>query len=201
MISICVSDKRFWGIANELQRKMSLVTVPTSLLQGKIFIRMIAVRAEKDSDQSRRESFTIDVFRSWIQNGLRCGDCYSVSELVFDWCVMVLRICGLLSLIPFLTCEIFERANRFFPVFAGIMKFIRSRLGTQTPGIIQTLKDEMIKTGRNCQCRAHGMALMLLMEGKSGRVVLDLARFDEDCEESDQLVDQCSTELRGSLKQ
>jgi hypothetical protein len=195
MMSICVSDKRLWGIGNELQRKMLLVTFPTSLLQAKIFIKMIAVRAEKESDQTRRESFAIDVFRSWIRNGLKFSDCYSVADLVFDWCVIMLKICGLLKLIPFLTSEMFESANRFFPVFAGVVKFIRSRLGSQKPEMMQMLKDEMIKTGRNCQCRAHGMALMLVMAGKSVRMVLDLAKFDDDCKESDRLVEECSAEL------
>jgi hypothetical protein len=109
----------------------------------------------------------------------------------------MLKICGLLKLIPFLTCEMFESANRFFPVFAGIVKFITSRLGSQTSEIMQMLKDEMIKTGKKCQCRAHGMALMLVMEGKSRKVVLDLAKFDQDCEESNALVDQYSAKLGG----
>jgi hypothetical protein len=186
ILQLVLGQKQYVDVQRQLLEKTdTLLTTPPSVLLAKIYVKILAIRLEK-AGSGERESMAMAAFQDWVENSMPHSDCYSLSEVIFDWCGTVMRLRGLTGLSPYLTGELFRRGTRFFPVFVAVSKFIR-KLGGQAPETIADLKDDLAKTGAAMECQAHGIALRHVMDAKTRRVVLDLAACDVDSPESDAL--------------
>jgi hypothetical protein len=191
VIEATAGQDAYADVTKQLSAKSTVfLTAPPSIVLARLFVRLMAVQAGLLSTVEKRQTFMMNWFRDWIEKHFPQGDCYAVSEIVFDVCAAVLRVNGFAELLPFVTTEFFSRAPRFFPVFVGIAKFVRARMWKQYAEQRDKLVAALTDAGNAMQCRAHGCAIRIIAEVGMGKVALDLALFPADCEESDRIIER-----------
>jgi hypothetical protein len=170
LVCIAIGHELGLDIAEKLLAMTAgFVTSPPSILMTKIHAKIIGIRADKMPSEDRK-GFLMEWFRRRIGDMFGRTDCYSLSELVFDLCMTVLRVNGFSDLLPFLTAEVFTRAPRFFPVFVGVFEFVRMRISrSKFAHKVEELKDAMKLAGDAMECPGLAMRLMHDLESQVGR--------------------------------
>jgi hypothetical protein len=195
ILNLVIGHELYQDITEKLLGSISqLETSPPSVFLTKILIKLIIVRAEKMPREERR-GFVLGWFSGWVSS-VGKEDCYELSELVCEVCAAMLKVNGLTMMIPFLTRELLGYAPRFFPVFVGVSKFVKRRIvATKHVNRVPVLRNEFTVAGKEMRCRAHSMAMTLMVDG--GKIPIDLARFEEDCEESQRIIQELKVQERG----
>lgn len=197
--SVCLCIPQIIDLTNEsksladvkksmMARVNGLLTQPTSVFMSKIYLRVVAILAEKESNVREREKYVMSLAKKWLESGLAQRDSYRIDDIVYEWCATLLRYNGIDQLLPILTDELFRHCNRFFPVFVGAARFL-SKYTYQGGDQLEQVKQALLNaaTAMEKRCRVHAMALKL-MAGRTMKLALDLARYDMDCPESDRLI-------------
>jgi hypothetical protein len=174
-----------------LQIVDSLLSASTCLLLAKIYIRIATIRALRCPQGQDRPEFLLGVFRTWISRGAAEWDCYMLSDIIFDWCGALLKVLSFDELLPMVIQMLLRQPNRFFSVFAGVMKFVRSRMTNQSPEELEKLHQRLREAAKLVPRRVHAQAIVMLGYRDRSRMALDLARFDDDCDRSDDLLRTC----------
>jgi hypothetical protein len=186
VLSLVIGNELYRDIAGKLLAGVRrLETDPPSVFLTKLLVRVIVVRAERMAREERR-AFVLNWFSGWVSN-VGKEDCYELPELICEACGAMLKVNGLTAMVPFLRRELLGYAPRFFPVFVGVAKFVKRKVvRTKYAHKVEVLRNEFAMAGRAMRCRAHAMAMEMLVDG--GRTPIDLARFEEDCEESEVII-------------
>jgi hypothetical protein len=185
IVQLVLNQKQYAEVARQLLEKTdTFLTSPPSILLAKIYVKVLAIRIEK-APESDRDAMAMDAFRNWVEKRLPESDCYALSDLILDWCVTAVRLHGLGPLTSYLTSGLFVRGVRFFPVFVGVCKFLKTRINGQSPEVVETLKRELKAAAQAMECRAHGLALAHVLDGRNRKALLNLAAFDVDSPESE----------------
>jgi hypothetical protein len=171
MVELALNGDFHPDVTEKLLRISSeLITIPPTPLMTRIFIKILGIRAERLPREERKAAVM-----SWLGNSFVSVDCYSLSELVFELCVTLLRLLELAELLPVLANNVFHRCSRFFPVFVGVLKFTKHRLnGALLPVMAAELRRGLAAAAEP-GCAAHAKALALMLDPTQTRAALDLA--------------------------
>jgi hypothetical protein len=187
IVQFVIGQKQYVDVSKQLLDQMdALLTSPPSILLAKIYVKTLAIRLERVPPDERGTQ-ALSLFQDWVMNRLEESDSYVISDLIFDWCVTVLRVHAQADW-TCLTCGLFHRAPRFFPVFVALSKFVRTRFYDQKPEARPHLRDIFIAAAQSIPCRAHATAMRHLLDARIDKPLLDLASFGSDCPESDALA-------------
>lgn len=198
-LSLCVTQiielttgiKEFSHVRKAMiTRVRALLTRPSCVFLSKIYLMVVAVIAERTSNEQEREKYVLNLVKTWLKSGLAQRDSYGIGDIVYEWCATLSRYTGFSHLLRVLTQEIFKRCNRFFPVFVGVARFIKKFAVSHDSGQLEQIRTELlnVSTPMEKACKAHAMALRLLAGNNGMKTALDLAQFDHDCPESDKIL-------------
>ncbi|KAH0795408.1 hypothetical protein GPJ56_000621 [Histomonas meleagridis] len=167
-----------------------LKTSPGSPLLMSIYLKL---QEAITSHESSKEMYALNLITTWIENDIITCDCYGISKIIFEWCVYLCRNVYMSEFLPIVSIHFLESSNRFFPYFVGVAKFV-VKLAEQKRGKDE---EEQLRSVVMCaadkfeiKCKAHSTAITILAKGGDMKTALQLARFDCDCEKSNEIVEE-----------
>lgn len=152
----------------------------------KVFIDSLKEKYSQFNTGPVSEEIT-DKWLGWLQN-CKDYDCYNFSDQLSAWTNVSAIYSGIDTTLTNLSYQISIKAPRFFPAFVTIIKFIKE-YGLLDIKNESLLKDAMSNATLITQIRCHKAAFMLVAESIDNlKTALDLACFENDCEESDLIL-------------
>jgi hypothetical protein len=171
----------------------SLDTEPACMSLIVPALQMLRERAYKAETSREREAFVIEKVTHWFQRSARF-DCVSMPDVIYEWAKALQDTIGFAHASSFICYQLLKYVRRFFPVFATMARFVgKGSTSDDHDLVVQRLEEAAILN----QCRVHAVATILLAR-RRGRIACDLACFERDCEESDQILSG-NPELRDIL--
>lgn len=175
-------------ITTILQVMETLKTTPgNSFLMSK-YLKLLDVVT---SEEIEKETYAMNSVTTWLENGIINSDCYFSYNIIYDWCVYLYKNVYFTEFLPILTIHFIKYGNRFFPIFAGITKFIQTFLTQNTD---KDKKEQLLLSIQaaadmfEITCRAHGKAISLIPNKNMTKASLQLSLFDKDCEKSETIL-------------
>lgn len=141
-----------------------------------------------------------DGLLEWLRE---CHDFNSVyfSLYLYKWILMVSTLSGPQQALN-LACVAFPKyCNSFFPLFTAILAYLNEykvecqekektdpKEKVTINETFDMFKTLLISISATSTCKAHSYALQLLANEEHVKEALDLAQFDEDCDESNEII-------------
>ena len=192
IIELTTGSKDFVPVRQAMMTRVrALLTRPACVFLSKMYLMVVAVIAERTSNEREREKYVMNLVNQWLKRGLTQRDSYYAGEICYEWCATVSRYATFEQLLPLLTKNLFTNTNRFFPVFVGVARFIKKFASSHDDtDKVEQIRTELLNsaTAMESTCKAHAMALRLLAGKGPIQLATDLARFDRDCPDSDKLI-------------
>ncbi|OHT14401.1 hypothetical protein TRFO_15175 [Tritrichomonas foetus] len=167
---------------------------PCTAFLLKTYIKMIIARAEKIQPKAKQEYYVMEEMSSFMNNLQNQCDFYDLSSVICEWCSALNRFNGFTQLLPVMTDQIFRNSPRFFPVFVGVSLFLKKyKMACPNQELISRVNASFVGCGKQMTLihRAHGVAMQLLTDPSKMSLALDLASFEDDCPESDSILQNC----------
>jgi hypothetical protein len=146
-------------------------------------LQMLRERAYKALSAREREGFVTEKVTDWFQASARF-DCTAMADVIYEWAKALQDTIGFDHASSFVCYQLPKYVPRFFPVFTAMGRFVAKQgPGGDRAAAVQRLEEAALVN----RCRAHALATLLLARGR-GRQACELASFDRDCEESEQMI-------------
>jgi hypothetical protein len=129
--------------------------------------------------------FLMRTARTWFANW-SSQDFYQIADVIYDWFLALFKQLGFDAVLEFVHEHICRKGRRFFPMLVAILRFVKA-FKMDANGRVNLLMGDLAAAARVIGARAHALALEFVVNGRI-RHALDLAKFDEDCVESDALA-------------
>ncbi|KAK8842867.1 hypothetical protein M9Y10_025733 [Tritrichomonas musculus] len=157
-----------------------------------LFLKIVKSRAEKMTPKSKQENFVMGIVNNFIENQQVNCDFYELMVFICELLTTLNMFNGFTQLLPVMSDQIFANSPRFFPTFAGVALFVKkfriANANNQT--VLAKMNASFIGAGKKMMPihRSRGMAIQMLADPSKIRTALDLASFNDDCKESDLLL-------------
>jgi hypothetical protein len=107
-----------------------------------------------------------------------------MGDVIYEWAKALQDTLGFDHASSFVCYQLPKYVPRFFPVFTAMARFVAKQgPAVDREAVVRRLEEAALVN----TCRAHAIATILLARG-GGRQACELASFDRDCEESDQMI-------------
>lgn len=179
-------------MANDHQMLLNItnqmLTTPGNETLLHLYVQNLSNRADRTLMNKEVDDF--------LQIYIKKCDLYQMGRVIMYWCHLLYVKSGFKQLLPFVTIHVFRFSPRFSAAFIGVAYFMQDfRKSSNDESLISKMNDQFLGSARLIMktCRAHAVAVALFTIPEAIKTAIDLALFENDCEDSEKLIGEVFT--------